>query len=109
VLANGGSFSTTCEFLSHVRDLGRATFVGEETGGAYVGNTSGGAANLVLPHSGLRVHIPILRYDLAVKPAQPFGRGIMPDVPVTYSIAELIAGDDKQLARALALARGATN
>ena len=108
VLANGGSFSTTCEFLSHVRDLGRATFIGEETGGAYVGNTSGGAANLVLPHSKLRVHIPILRYDLAVKPAQPFGRGIMSDVTVSYTIAELIAGDDKELARALARAR-ATN
>jgi hypothetical protein len=105
VLMNGASFSTTCEFLSHVRDLGRATFVGEESGGAYIGNTSGGSAHLILPHTHVQIGVPLVRYDLAVKPAKPFGRGIMPDVPVTYTIAAVLAGTDKELAKALELAR----
>jgi hypothetical protein len=105
VLENGASFSTTCEFMSHVRDAGRATFVGEESGGAYVGNTSGGVARVVLPHTHVQVGVPILRYDLAVAPATPFVPGILADVPVTYTIADLLAGTDKELATALELAR----
>ena len=49
--------------------------------------------------------IPILRYDIAVAPATPFGRGILADVPVTSTIADLLAGRDKELATALELAR----
>jgi Peptidase family S41 len=41
VLMNGGSFSTTCEFLATLHSHGGAIFVGEETGGGYYGNTSG--------------------------------------------------------------------
>lgn len=105
VLMNGASFSTTCEFLSHVRDLGRATFIGEESGGAYVGNTSGGVAHVILPNTHVQIGVPIMRYDLAVAPAKPFGRGILPDVPVHYTIGDLLAGTDKDLAKALELAR----
>jgi hypothetical protein len=105
VLENGASFSTTCEFMSHVRDARRATFVGEESGGAYVGNTSGGVVRVVLPHTHVQVGVPIMRYDLAVAPAQPFGRGILPDVPVAHTIQDVLSGADPELARALALAR----
>jgi hypothetical protein len=105
VLENGGSFSTTCEFMSHARDARRATFVGEESGGAYVGNTSGGVVRVVLPHTHVQVGVPIMRYDLAVAPAQPFGRGILPDVPVAHTIQDVLKGADPDLARALALAR----
>ena len=47
----GGSFSTTCEFLSTLHHHHRATFIGEETGGGYYGNTSGMSLPLVLPNS----------------------------------------------------------
>ena len=40
VLMNGGSFSTTCEFLSNLHDRKRAIFVGEEAGGGYFGNSA---------------------------------------------------------------------
>lgn len=105
VLMNGASFSTTCEFLSHLRDLNRATFIGEESGGAYVGNTSGRILRVVLPHTQVQVGVPILRYDLAVRPAKPFGRGILADVKVPDTIEDLLAGRDPQLAKALALAK----
>ena len=41
VLTNGGCFSTTSELLTQLHDRQRATFIGEESGGGYHGNTSG--------------------------------------------------------------------
>jgi len=105
VLMDGASFSTTCEFLSHVRDLGRATFIGAETGGAYVGNTSGFTSEVPLPNTRLVLGIPLMRYDLAVKPVKAPGRGIQPDVPVAATIEERIAGKDPELEVALKMAR----
>jgi hypothetical protein len=57
----------------------RATFVGEETGGGYEGNASGTFAILTLPHTGIRVVIPLVRSELAVVPPKERGRGILPD------------------------------
>jgi len=79
VLIDGGTFSTAAEFCAVARSLGRATFVGEETGGTYEGNASGTFAILTLPHTGVRVVIPLVRYELAVVPAVERGRGILPD------------------------------
>jgi hypothetical protein len=79
VLTDGGTFSTAAEFCAVARSLGRATFVGQESGGTYEGNTSGTFVILTLPHSGVRVVIPLVRYSLAVKPAPRPGRGVPPD------------------------------
>ncbi len=108
VLENGASFSTTCEFLSHIYDLKRATIVGEESGGAYVGNTSGYTITVTLPHSRTQLRLPLTRYDLALtRPGDP-ARGIPPDVSIKATIADLMAGADRDWNVALALARGAT-
>jgi hypothetical protein len=79
VLIDGGTFSTAAEFCALARSLGRATFVGEETGGTYEGNASGTFAILTLPHTGVRVVIPLVRYELAVVPPVARGRGVRPD------------------------------
>lgn len=79
MLIDGGTFSTAAEFCAVARSLGRATFVGEETGGGYEGNASGTFAILTLPQTGVRVVIPLVRYELAVAPARERGRGIQPD------------------------------
>lgn len=103
-LINGGSFSTTSELISHLHDRKRATFVGEESGGAYHGNSSGREALLVLPNSALRVVIPLVTYTLAVGGAHANGRGVAPQRPITPSIGDYLNGRDPQLASALALA-----
>jgi hypothetical protein len=104
-LVDGWSFSTTAELITQLHDKKRATFVGEESGGAYHGNSSGGAWTLVLPNSGLRVLIPRMRYTLAVGGAHAIGRGVVPEVAVGASIDDMLAGRDPQLEKALALAR----
>lgn len=79
VLIDGGTFSTAAEFCAVARSLGRATFVGEETGGTYEGNSSGTFAILSLPHTGVRVVIPLVRYELAVVAPVERGRGVLAD------------------------------
>jgi hypothetical protein len=104
VLMDGGSFSTTAEFLAAARASGRATFVGEESGGAECGNTSGRSTMVTLPNSGLLLHIPLVRYDTAI-PCDGRGRGILPDVAVPITVQDLLAGRDPQMARAIQIAR----
>ena len=67
ILINGGSFSTTSEFLSHAHFHKRATFIGEESGGGYYGNTSGPRLRLTLPHSKVQVAVPLMTYYMAVR------------------------------------------
>lgn len=105
VLINGGSFSTTAEFASQAHSRRRAVFVGEESGGAYRGNTSGVSARVTLPNTRLSLNVPLVAYHMAVGGDAPAARGVLPDHPVTYTVAELLAGADKELAVALRLAR----
>lgn len=106
VLINGGTFSTAADVTATLHHLKRATFIGEETGGGYQGNTSGLNALIVLPHSGLRLRIQMYDYWNPVFPAEP-GRGTLADYPVETRIADLLRGADPQWERAVALAREA--
>ena len=103
VLTDGGTFSTAADVSAILHALKRATFVGEETGGGYEGNTSGLNALIKLPYSGLSLKIPMYGYWNAV-PATERGRGVQPDAVVTNSIEDLIRGIDAQLQSATAIA-----
>ena len=105
ILINGGSFSTTCEFTSTVHFHKRAIFIGEEAGGGYYGNTSGYGTAVTLPNSKLVLNLPFQTYYLAVSGYKQADRSVMPDYPVHYTIRELLAGEDKDMAVALKLAR----
>jgi C-terminal processing protease CtpA/Prc len=105
ILINGGSFSTTSEFLSHAHFHKRATFIGEESGGGYYGNTSGPSLRLTLPHSNVQVGVPLMTYYMAVSGYQAKAHGVLPDCPVEYTIDELLTGEDKEMALAFELAR----
>jgi hypothetical protein len=105
ILINGSSFSTTSEFLSHAHARKRAEFIGEESGGGYYGNTSGPGAFISLPNTKLQAYVPLMGYYMAVRDYKAASHGVVPDHPVKYSIDELRAGTDKELALALELAR----
>jgi transposase len=104
-LINGKSFSTTSEFLSHAHARKRATFIGEESGGGYYGNTSGPGSILRLPHTKLQAYVPLMTYYMAVQGYKAASHGVVPDHPVKYTIEELLEGMDKERAVALDLAR----
>ncbi|WAC09254.1 S41 family peptidase [Dyadobacter pollutisoli] len=104
VLTDGRTFSTAADFCAIVRSNARGVFVGEETGGSYEGNNSGGTVRVNLPHSGIRLAVPTVRYSNAVKPGTEPGRGIIPDYAVIPSILDMLAEKDVQLEKALEIA-----
>ncbi len=105
VLLNGGSFSTTCEFVSTVHFHHRAVFIGEEAGGGYYGNTSGFMPVLTLPNTKVTVRVPLMKYVMAVSGYRFPKRGVMPDVPIQPSINDRLTGRDPEIEAALTLAR----
>jgi len=105
VLIDGGTFSTAADVAAQLRSAGHAMFVGEETGGGYEGNTSGLNASIVLPNSRLRTKIMMYGYWNAVRKPEVRGRGTMPDHVVARRTADVLAGVDPQLKRALGLLR----
>ncbi|UGU14454.1 S41 family peptidase [Sinomicrobium kalidii] len=96
VLTSGWTYSGGAEFANLMRQHTDAVFVGEEVGGGYYGNTSGYSLELRLPHSKLKVDIPILRFVMDVE-GLPFGRGALPDYDVQPTIEEYLKGNDIQL------------
>ena len=107
VLIDGGSFSTTAEFLTEVRSHHLATFIGEESAGAYYGNNSGTVARITLPNTKLGIYIPLVSSYMLVSGDHPHeaARGIVPDFPVKRTIGDLLSGVDRDLELALKLAR----
>ncbi len=83
----------------------RATFIGEESGGGYYGNTSGPGLLLVLPNTKLQAYVPLMTYYMAVRDYKAASHGVVPDYSPKYTIDELLEGKDKELALALELAR----
>ena len=104
-LINGRSFSTTAELITQLHDKQRATFVGEESGGAYHGNSSGSSMTVVLPNSAAKVVIPLVTYTLAVSVKHANGRGVVPQVHVAPTIGDYLSGRDVVLEKALQMAR----
>ncbi len=96
VLINGSSFSVTTEFAARVHADGRGTFIGQETGGAYEGNSSGIFAITQLPHSKIDLGIPMFGFHMANLPTDiQTGQGIRPDYIVTPTINEVLTGNDR--------------
>jgi hypothetical protein len=103
VLTNRGSFSTTSDFTALVHFNKRGTFVGEETGGSYLGNTSNYTFLITLPNTKIKVNIPVARYQNNVTPSNNFGRGTIPDHKIHYSIDDITQGVDKEMETVLTL------
>ncbi|MEO1437038.1 MAG: S41 family peptidase [Bacteroidota bacterium] len=97
VLISPVTYSGGSEFSNMVRTRQVGTFVGQETGGGYYGNTSGYGAELTLPHSQIMVDIPALQFMMNVEPISPFGRGVLPDHEVIPTIEAYLAEEPIEL------------
>lgn len=91
------TYSGASEFSNMMYTNDIATFVGQETGGGYYGNTSGYSIELVLPNSKIKITIPALQFVMNVKPKLPFGRGVIPHYEVIPSYDEYINGENAAL------------
>ena len=90
------SYSGASEFANMVYTNRLATFVGQETGGGFYGNTSGYTEKLVLPASGITVKIPALQFVMNVE-GLPFGSGVIPHHKVVPTFDEYNAGENTAL------------
>lgn len=96
VLINGGSFSASSIISSNLKGSTRATFVGQETGGAYNGTVAGFMPEIKLPNSQLKVRIGVMNVVPHFK-TTILGHGIYPDYEITPSLQDKIQGKDPEL------------
>lgn len=95
ILTNGGTFSAASIFASLVKHNlpDRATVVGRETGGGEYGCNAFTSPYLTLPETGVQLRLPLYKIVLAV-PGRDKGHGVMPDVPVAYTLPAILSGQD---------------
>lgn len=103
VLMNGKSMSTTAEFTAATHYNKLATFIGEESGGAYEGGNGADFATVTLPNTQLSVNIPLAKYVMATKPQKFKGRGTPPHYEVQKTVKDWVDLRDPQLERAMEL------
>jgi len=99
ILIDGLSFSATGETTSLFHYHKKAVFFGEECGSGYYGNSSY-MVTATLPNTRIQVRMPLVLNTMAVD-GYPKDRGIVPDFPISPTIADLLAGRDPVLERAL--------
>ncbi|MBT0550175.1 S41 family peptidase [Riemerella anatipestifer] len=97
------TYSGGSEFSNMMYSKGLATFIGQETGGGYFGNTSGYSQNLTLPNSKITIEIPALQFLMNVEPKLPFGSGVKPHYEVIPTIYQYINNENVFLEYALKL------
>ncbi|MEL6257285.1 MAG: S41 family peptidase, partial [Bacteroidota bacterium] len=88
ILTDGLCMSSCADFSSIMQFNKKALIIGEETGGGYMGNTSGLIPSQEL-ENGLVIDIPLLKYYNFVDPDLPIGRGCIPDVELLPVFKEI--------------------
>ncbi|MEM9530973.1 MAG: S41 family peptidase [Pseudomonadota bacterium] len=100
MLTSYDNASGVTHLLSSLRGVHRATFIGEPTGGAATGATAGVLVFLTLPHSQIRVRVPLQRTVISnAERLDPRG-GIQPDVEALATLDSVLTGADPALAAA---------
>jgi C-terminal processing protease CtpA/Prc len=101
VLINGVCLSSCADIAAILQYNRRATFIGEETGGAYQGNNSG-----LIPDSkltfGITVSVPLLKYINAVDQSKNYGHGSFPNIPYVRTLDDVLGKKDPEMEMALA-------
>ncbi len=94
ILIDGFSFSTCADVATVANHLDLATFVGEETGGGYDGNTSGYSEAYTLPNTGITIRIPRWMYTTANLGHKYYGRGVIPQYNIKPNLEDVLLGED---------------
>lgn len=102
VLTSHTNSSGSTNFISWMTELGRATTVGEKTGGSKEGPTAGLQFTLTLPHSGVRMRLPFFHVKNNVKSFEK-GLGITPEISAPLTVEAFREGRDPAMEMALEL------
>ncbi|MEM1412905.1 MAG: S41 family peptidase [Pseudomonadota bacterium] len=102
VLTSDENSSGSTNLIAFLDGLGRATLVGEKTGGSAEGVTAGVLFFLELPESGVRTRLPFFRYTNNV-PSFERGMGVTPDLAAPMTVEAFLTGRDPAMEAAQAL------
>jgi C-terminal processing protease CtpA/Prc len=96
ILTNGLTFSASSLFCSDLKGQKNIKLVGEETGGGWYGNSGIMIPNITLPHTKLKVRLPVFR--LVQYQHIPFkGTGVIPDIYVGPNWRDILNGVDTKM------------
>lgn len=101
LIQGGFSFSAATLLLGELRGQKNIRLVGEVTGGGYYGNSAMFIPGLTLPHSKIRVSLPLFR--VVAGSSRPKGGGILPDIAVPPSSEAIRRGIDPKMEKIKAL------
>ncbi|MEO8935004.1 MAG: S41 family peptidase [Xanthomarina sp.] len=96
VLINGYSFSASSILSAHIQANNLATFIGEETGGAYNGTVAGMMKTYTLPNSQVNTRIGLMQIETPYK-VEPDGFGVKPDVYIVPNIEQILSEQDPEV------------
>lgn len=96
VLTAGQTFSAAALFCNTVKGQENILLVGEETGGGWHGNNGVLIPEIRLPHSKLRVRLPLYRL-IQYNHVSQNGSGILPDIYVGPSYKALVERRDRKM------------
>jgi C-terminal processing protease CtpA/Prc len=108
VLSSPVNASGTTMLIAKLKDEKRITVVGEATGGSAEGPTAGRLFFLKLPNSGIVVRVPNY-WNLMSIGSFTRGLGVVPDIEVTNTLDDFLAGKDRVLDMAKTRAHKATS
>jgi Peptidase family S41 len=93
ILVNGWSFSASTLMAAYAQHYGeKVVVIGDETGGGGRSNNGLVIPSYTLPGSKIKFNIPSHNLDYLIGPDQ--GRGVIPDIPVNYTIQEVLQQRD---------------
>ena len=96
VLINGNSFSASSILSTKLQGNHRATFIGEETGGAYNGTVAGFYKTYEMPNTKVVARIGLAHIGAQYK-STPDGYGVKPDIEIIPTYKDRINGNDPEL------------
>jgi C-terminal processing protease CtpA/Prc len=102
LLTGGNSFSATTLFASALVKQENVIVVGEETGGGAYGNSAWLIPDITLPHTGVRVRLPLFRLVID-KNVPKIGRGVQPEVESFPTVDAIRRNIDYKLDKAMEL------
>ncbi|WP_298466085.1 S41 family peptidase [uncultured Erythrobacter sp.] len=108
VLTSNDNSSGSTNFITWMKEIGRAVTVGEKTGGSSEGPTAGLQFTLTLPASGVRMRLPFFHVKNNVASFER-GYGVTPDVSAPMTVDAFRAQRDPALEMAEAIAKGSVS
>lgn len=96
LVISGPTFSASTLFCNTMKGQSNVTLVGEETGGGAYGNSGLIIPYVTLPHTGIRVRMPLFRL-VQFQDAPKTGRGVTPDVYVGPTVDAVTRGKDLKM------------